>query len=297
MTPPFLKPTDQIRIISPSGSINPDFIVGAKNTLSSWGLQVSEGDYARSEYGRFGGTQEQRITDLQQALNDPDVKAVLCSRGGYGVAQIIDKLDFSAFEKSPKWLIGFSDITILHNAITNLGFASIHGIMAKHLTELPADSDQVVTLKEMLFGKLPIYSVPAHDLNREGISTGKLIGGNLSVLMGLRGSRFDLPYKNNILFIEDIAEKPYHVDRLMQNLHFSGALAQLSGLVVGQFSDYEEDPLMKQTVAEIIYEAVREYDFPVCFNFPAGHVDYNLPLLLGSEIQLNVSEKSVQLTF
>jgi muramoyltetrapeptide carboxypeptidase len=297
MTPPFLKPVDQIRIISPSGSINPDFIDGAKNTLNSWGLQVSEGDYARSEYGRFGGTQEQRIADLQHALDDPNVKAILCSRGGYGMAQIIDKLDFSTFEKSPKWLIGFSDITILHNAITNMGIASIHGIMAKHLTELPADSDPVVKLKEILFGKLPNYFVPVHELNRKGISTGKLIGGNLSVLMGLRGSHFDLPYKNNILFIEDIAEKPYHIDRMMQNLRFSGALSQLSGLVVGQFSDYDEDSLMMQTIAEIIFEAVREYDFPVCFNFPAGHVDYNLPLLIGSEVRLCVAQNEAQLTF
>ena len=297
MKPPFLKPADEIRIITPSGFINPDFIDGVKKMLCSWGLQVTEGDFARSEYGRFGGTQQQRIADVQNAIDDPNVKAILCSRGGYGMAQIIDKLDFSTFKKSPKWLIGFSDITILHNAITNMGIASIHGIMAKHLTELPADSDSVIKLKEILFGKLPNYFVPVHELNRKGISTGKLIGGNLSVLMGLRGSHFDLPYKNNILFIEDIAEKPYHIDRMMQNLRFSDALSQLSGLVVGQFSDCDEDPLMMQTIAEIIFEAVREYDFPVCFNFPAGHVDYNLPLLIGSEVKLCVTQNEAQLTF
>ena len=297
MNPPFLKPNDQIRIVSPSGSIHPELIDGAAKVLTSWGLQVTEGTFARSEYGRFAGTKEQRIAVLQEALDDPNVKAILCSRGGYGMAQIIDKLDFTTFAKSPKWLIGFSDITILHNVITNLGIPSIHSIMAKHLTELPADSEQVVRLKNTLFGTLPKYKIPPHELNKIGEANGKLIGGNLSVLMALRGSQFDLPYKNNILFIEDIAEKPYHIDRMMQNLRFSGILAQLSGLIVGQFSDCDEDPLMKQTISEIILSTVSDYTYPVCFNFPAGHVDYNLPLILGAHVSLDIKEIEVKLTF
>jgi len=297
MTPPYLKPNDQIRIVSPSGNIEPKYIVGAKKTLSSWGLNVTEGKFARTKYGRFAGTEEQRIADLQEALDDPSVNAILCSRGGYGVAQIIDKLDFSTFAKSPKWLIGFSDITILHNAISNLGIASIHGIMAKHLTQFPADSIHVQKCREILFGQMPTYVVPKHRLNKVGIAQGKLIGGNLSVLIGLRGSQFDLDYKNNILFIEDIAERPYHIDRMMQNLRFSGSLAQLSGLVVGQFSDCDEDPLMKKSVAQIIASAVSEYDYPVCFNFPAGHVDNNFPLKLGETVQFEVTKRAVILTF
>jgi len=225
------------------------------------------------------------------------VNAILCSRGGYGVAQIIDKLDFSTYAKSPKWLIGFSDITILHNAISNLGIASIHGIMAKHLTQFPADSIHVQKCREILFGQMPTYTVPKHKLNRVGNAQGKLIGGNLSVLIGLRGSQFDLDYKNNILFIEDIAERPYHIDRMMQNLRFSGALAQLSGLVVGQFSDCDEDPLMKKSVARIIADAVSEYEYPVCFNFPAGHVDNNFPLKLGETVQFEVTKKGGILKF
>ncbi len=297
MNPPFLKLNDQIRIVSPSGKIHPELIDGAVKVLSSWGLQVTEGKFGRSEYGRFAGTKEQRIADLQEALNDPTVKAILCSRGGYGMAQIIDKLDFTIFAKSPKWLIGFSDITILHNVITNLGITSIHGIMAKQLTELPADSEQEIRMKDSLFGNFPMYSIPLHKLNRAGEATGKLIGGNLSVLMALRGSQFDLPYQNNILFIEDIAEKPYHIDRMMQNLRFSGVLAQLSGLLVGQFSECDEDPLMKQTISEIILNAVSDYTFPVCFNFPAGHVDYNLPLILGANVSFVVKETEAELTF
>jgi len=297
MLPPFLRSGDQIRLVSPSGSINPEFIDGATKALSCWGLQVTEGRSARSKYGRFAGTKEQRSADLQLALDDPHVKAVLCCRGGYGLSQIIDKTDFSQFIKSPKWLIGFSDITILHNAINNLGIASVHGIMAKHLTESPAGSDQVQRLKETLFGRMPAYNITAQPLNRVGKSHGKLIGGNLSVLMGLRGSQFDLHYKNAVLFIEDISEEPYHIDRMMQNLRFSGALSQISGLVVGQFCDCNEDPLMMQTIAEIISDAVREYDYPVCFNFPAGHVDYNLPLIMGSDVRLEVSADETMLIF
>jgi len=297
MFPPFLNSGDQIRIVSPSGVIDSQFIDGASNVLAEWDLQVTEGAFARTEYGRFAGTAEQRIADLQQALDDPNVKAILCSRGGYGLAQIVDKLDFSRFQQSPKWVIGFSDITILHNVITNLGIASVHSIMAKHLTELAVDSEQSHGLRAILFGKLPHYEIPAEPLNRTGEAHGKLIGGNLSVIMGLRGSQFDLPYQNNILFIEDIAEKPYHIDRMMQNLRFSGVLSQLSGLVVGQFSDCEEDLLMKQTIAEIIYDAVSGYDYPVAFNFPTGHVDYNLPLVLGVDVRLNVTSNNSGLTF
>lgn len=297
MLPPFLQPNDQIRIVSPSGFINPEFIDGATKALSSWGLNVSEGAFSRLEYGRFAGTKEQRIADLQQALDDPKIKAILCSRGGYGLANIIDKLDFTAFAKFPKWLIGFSDITILHNAISNLGIASVHAIMAKQLSELSPDSEQVIQLRNLLFGRLPSYSLPPYELNRLGNAEGKLVGGNLSVLMGLRGSPFEPDYSKAILFIEDIGEEPYHIDRMLQNLRFSGVLAQLSGLVVGHFSECEEDSLMMQTIPQIIHSAVNEYSYPVCFNFPAGHVDYNLPLIMGANIGLEVKENGVQLKF
>jgi muramoyltetrapeptide carboxypeptidase len=293
MIPPFLQSGHQIRIVSPSGAIDPAFIDEAKKVLTSWGLNATEGDFARNEYGRFGGTKEQRIADLQTALDDTNVKAILCSRGGYGVAQLIDKLNFTKFKANPKWLIGFSDITILHNAISNIGVASIHGIMAKHLTELPANSEQVQLMKNILFGQLPHYQLPAHKLNRTGNAAGKLIGGNLSVLVGMIGTPFDLPYEGNILFLEDIAEKPYHIDRMMQQLRLCGALSKITGLIVGQFSDCDEDPLMKQTIAEIIFEAVKEYNYPVCFNFPAGHVDYNLPLVMGAEVRVEMMEETI----
>jgi muramoyltetrapeptide carboxypeptidase len=297
MLPPFLQPNDEVRILSPSGTIDSQYIDGAASTLRSWGLQVSEGAFARGAYGRFAATPSQRVADLQQALDDPQVKTILCSRGGYGLAQIIDQLDFSGFEKNPKWLIGFSDITVLHNAITNLGIASIHGPMAKPLTELSADSEQLTYLRNILFGQLPQYTFSPQAENKKGKAIGRLVGGNLAVLMGMRGTGYDLDFDSKILFIEEIAEDPYKIDRMIQNLRYGGVLAQLSGLVVGQFSDCAEDPLMMQSITQIISTAVADYNYPVCFNFPAGHVDYNLSLLLGANVVLEVAEDQVKLSF
>ena len=287
-----LKENDLVRIVSPSGAIDVAYIEGAIKVLSNWGLEVYEGDYCRKSYGRFAGTEAERLTDLQKALDDPKAKAILCSRGGYGLAQIVDKLDFSAYSLYPKWLIGFSDITILHNVITNLGFPSVHAIMAKHLSELDSESEAVMQLKNLLFGWLPEYSLPVHPKNRCGKATGKLIGGNLSVIYGLRGTPFDLTYEGNILFIEDVAEKPYHIDRMLQNLRLGGVFQKISGLVVGQFSQCDEDTLMHKTIEEIIAGVLADTDIPVMFNFPAGHVDDNRPLLLGVETKLFVSSQN-----
>ena len=297
MIPSFLRAGDNIHIVSPSGCIHSDFIDGATKLLSSWGLKVTEGKYACTAYGRFAGTKDERAADLQQALDDPNIKAILCSRGGYGLAQIIDKIDFTSFAKSPKWLIGFSDITILHNAIARFGIASVHGVMTKYITELPEESDQIMSFKNLLFGTPSNFSIKPEAENRPGRAVGKLIGGNLSVMMGMRSTPFDLDFHNNILFIEDVGEKPYQIDRMMQSLKLSGVLKQISGLVVGQFSEYDDDPLMMQSVAEIILAAVSEYDYPVCFNFPAGHVDYNLSFILGEQVELVVEADGARLNY
>nr|WP_239057071.1 LD-carboxypeptidase [Paludibacter sp. 221] len=297
MTPPFLQHNDEIRIVSPSGFVEPALIDGAEHVLKSWGLDVTVGKYACEKHGRFAGTSEQRTEDLQAALDDANVKAIFCSRGGYGLAQIVDKLKFHEFIHHPKWIVGFSDITALHNAVSRLGVSSLHAIMAKHLMELPYDSQPVTQLHHILFGELPAYTIPSHVLNKGGEARGRLVGGNLSVLMGLRGTPFDLEYDNNILFIEDVGEKPYHIDRMMQNLRLSGVLNKISGLVVGQFSHLEDDPLMMMTTYEVIYNVVTDYDIPVCFDFPVGHVDENLPLIVNAEVCLNVSDERVLLMF
>lgn len=284
----------KIKIISPSGVIDPAHIDGATRVLTSWGFDVSEGQFARTVYGRFAGTEEQRIIDLQTAINDDQLDAVLCARGGYGLAQLIDKIDFSGMYRHPKWMIGFSDVTVIHNVLSNMDVPSIHGIMAKHLTELSNDTSAVISLRRILSGELPFYEVPSSPGNRNGTAKGKLVGGNLSVLMGLRGSAYDLHFKNTILFIEEIGEKPYHIDRMLQNLRLGGVFSQLAGLIVGHFTDCSEDPLMKMTLREMILHAVNDYDFPVCFGFPSGHEDENISLILGKEVRLTVnSEQSV----
>lgn len=290
-------PNIKIKIISPSGVIDPAYIDGAVRVFNEWGIDVVEGVFAREVYGRFAGTEAQRIQDLQDAIDDESLDAILCSRGGYGLVQIIDKIDFSGFKKHPKWLIGFSDVTVIHNVLSNMNIPSIHGVMAKHLAELPADSISVANLRKILLGEMPVYKLPSHIESREGYATGKLIGGNLSVFMGLRGSPFDLNYKDAILFIEDIGERPYQIDRMLQNLRLGGVFSQLSGMIVGHFTDCEEDPSMKKTINEIILNAVEDYDFPVCFGFPSGHEDTNYPLILGREIKLIVTDEKTIVDF
>ncbi len=295
--PDFLKKGDEVRIISPAGKIDPALIDGAREKLESWGFKTSEGMFTRAVYGRFAGNEQERFTDLQQALDDPDVKAILCSRGGYGLIQIVDRLDFSRFEKNPKWLIGFSDITILHAALQQTDYISIHSSMAKDLTQLPEKSEPVSLLKDILTGKIPSYKVSANPNNRVGKAKGHLIGGNMAVFMGMRGTPWDLNFKNAILFIEDTGEEPYEIDRMMQNLRISGALSELAGLVVGQFSDTQEDPEMNAGIYESIAAMVKDYDYPVCFGFSAGHVEDNLPLLMGANTSLEVDEEGCSISF
>lgn len=290
----FLRKMGKIRIaiVSPSGAIDENYIDGAAARLSAWGFEVIVTPHARNKYGRFAGTPEERRADLQWAINQTDISAILCSRGGYGAVQIVDKIDFSPLKKHPKLLIGFSDICIFHSVLTNMKLPSIHGIMAKHLTELGENDLPVQMLRQMLAGKTPNYKIPPYPLNRNGATEGILTGGNLSVLYGLRGTKFDIKPRGKILFIEDLSEKPYHIDRMMHNLKLGGILEKLSGLIVGQFTEFEEDELMLKTVYEIIADSVANYDYPVCFNFPAGHVPYNLPLIFGKKYELNVSDNA-----
>lgn len=297
MYPPFLRKNDKVIIVSPSGSIDINYIKGASNVLLAWGLKVQVSAHAYGKWGRFSGTKEERIIDLQGAIDDKECKAILCSRGGYGLVQIIDKIDMSAFGMYPKWIIGFSDITVLHSLTSQFKCASIHSIMAKHLTLLSSEAEPVVRLRELLFGKKFEYILPLNKFNRTGNFKGTLVGGNLSVLYGLRGTSFDLNTYGKILFLEDVGEKPYHIDRMMQNLRLGGILENLSGLIIGQFSDCEEDPLMGNTIYENIRSYVEGYNYPVCFDFPSGHVEYNLPLVLNSLVDLKVGDENVTLNF
>lgn len=285
-----------IRILSPSGSIDPSYITQTSMRLRAWGFEVSEGAHARGEWGRFAGTDEERIADLNAALQDRDVDYILCARGGYGMQRIIDRI-----EPVTKPIIGFSDITALHQLSALNRQYSIHGIMCKHIATLPEESEPIVALRGLLAGEQIDYQWAAHPLNRSGVSCAPIIGGNLSVLYGLQGTRFGLQeaYSKKefpILLIEDICERHYHIDRMIRNLKLSGVLAHLSGLIVGQFSDCEDDPSMGCTVYETIKEAVADYDYPVLFNAPVGHVEHNLPIRLHSTVRMEVTPEGVHIT-
>ncbi len=280
-----------IRIVSPSGVIDPAYIDGATARLRAWGYIVSEGAYARERWGRFAGTDDQRLTDLNQALQDPTVDAILCARGGYGLQRILDRV-----APVTKPIIGFSDITALHQAAGIDHMPSLHSIMCKHIATLPEESEPLQALRKALAGEAIEYRWANHPLNRPGIAEAPIVGGNLSVLYGLQATPWalgKLSYQFPILLIEDISERHYHIDRMIRNLRMSGVLAHLSGLIVGQFSDCEDDELMGGTVYETIKEAVADYDYPVLFNAPFGHVEHNLPLWLHRHASIDCSTDSI----
>lgn len=295
--PPYLQKGDKVMIISPSSKIDKHFLKGAKKRLESWGLKVAVSKHAGGSSGRFAGTIRQRLKDLQDAMDDPKVKAIFCSRGGYGAVHLIDKIDFTAFYEHPKWLLGFSDITALHYLFQKHGYASLHSLMARHLTVEPEDEACSLYLKEILFGNLPVYTCERHKLNRQGSAEGILRGGNLAVAYGLRGTPYDFPAEGTVLFIEDVSERPHAVERMVYNLKLGGVLEKLSGLIVGQFTEYEEDCSLGKELYAALADLVKEYDFPVCFNFPVGHVTHNLPLIEGAKVELIVGKKSVELKF
>lgn len=295
--PPFLQEGDKVTIISPAGKIDKSFLKGAKKVLESWGLEVAIAKHADGESGRFSGTVKQRTADLQTAMDDEKTKVILCSRGGYGAIHLVDQINFTKFSENPKWLLGYSDITLLHELFQYNGYTSIHSLMARHLSVEPQDDPCSLHLKNMLFGELPSYQSPQHKLNIKGSAKGILRGGNLSVLNGLRGTPYDFPAEGTILFIEDIGERPYHIDRMMNNLKLGGVLEKLSGLIVGQFTEYEEDLSIGKEVYEMIADMVKPYGYPVCFDFPVGHVASNVPLICGSETELTVESKGAELKF
>lgn len=289
-------------ILSPSGKIDSALIDAASQRLGAWGFQVKEGAHARSEYGRFAGTPEERTQDLVQAFADTDNDFILCTRGGYGLQQIIDSLPIN----QGGVIIGFSDITELHSLMALQGKKSLHASMCKALAELPENDDSIGFFRDALQGKKLQYTLSPHLLNRQGQTQGRVIGGNLSVLYGLQGTPYalteilDLHERQGlktILFIEDIAENHYHIDRMMNNLRMSGVLRRLSGLVVGQFSDTKDDPSMGCSIYETILHAVRDYAYPVLFDFPAGHTSVNYPLWLNTPAEMCVSPTCAMLRF
>ncbi len=292
--PPFLKSGDKIAMVSVAGIVNREQVEKAKNLLESEKFVVKIGTHAFDTFRMFAGPDVDRALDMQQALDDPEVKAIFFTRGGYGSLRTLMLLDWSAFLNCPKWMIGFSDITVFHSYLTSQEIASIHGVMSAFFFEKGVKTDSYDRLIDLLRGNPLEYHLQSNRFNRAGSAAGKLMGGNLSILLNLRGTPLDQSYDGKVLFIEDISEYDYHIDRMMMNLKFGGALSKLSGLIVGYFTDTKiSGTPLGLNAYEIIRDAVAGYGYPVVFGFPAGHELPNYPLLMGSDISLVVSDEKV----
>ena len=282
---------DQIGLISTARNISEEELEYAKNVFSNWGLKVVLGDHLFCKFHQFAGTDTQRAADLQNMIDNPEIKAIICARGGYGTVRILDLINFNALQKNPKWIGGYSDVTALHSSMHNIGIASLHCSMP--INFLNNSEDSLESLKKALFGQKLSYQFPKHPLNRKGKTQGKVIGGNLSILYSLIGSKSDINTEGKILFLEDLDEYLYHIDRMMMNLKRNGKLSKLAGLIVGSMSEMKDNAIpFGKTALEIIAETVAEYDYPVAFNFPAGHLDNNNTLVLGECANLVVENTS-----
>jgi muramoyltetrapeptide carboxypeptidase len=296
--PAYLKKGDKVAIVCPAKKL-PKSIDAAIAILKDWGLEVVIGETVTASYNQFAGDDALRTTDLQQYLDDPEIKAVIAGRGGYGTLRIIDELDFTKFVESPKWVVGFSDITVLLSHVyAKYQVQCIHGQMPYTFED--STPEALASLKTALFGGELVYesSNTGSPQNREGEAEGILIGGNLTLLVMLQGSESEIDYTDKILFIEDVGEHEYSVDRLIRMLKRNGKLSQLKGLIVGAFNGFEvEDIPFGETPEQVIWELVKEYDYPVCFNFPVGHIDDNRAMVVGKSATLVVDSNIARLRF
>jgi muramoyltetrapeptide carboxypeptidase len=296
--PPSLQPGDTIAIVCPAGYMAREKALVCIDTLQEWGYTVRVGSsLGGNSDNYFSGTDAARLADLQQMLDDPDVKAILCGRGGYGLSRIIDDIDFSRFSAAPKWIIGFSDITILHAHIyASCKIASLHAPMAAAFNDGAAGSEDVLSLRRALSGESPAITTPAHPFNRAGTAEGRLIGGNLSLLAHLTGTESEMKTKGKILFLEDVGEYLYNIDRMFRQLKRSGQLERLAGLIIGGFTEMK-DTLRPfgATVDEIIRDCIKEYDYPVCFGFPVSHGTPNYALKHGVRHLLEIDRNGASL--
>ena len=296
--PPYLKKGDTIGIIAPAGFMPLDRMENCIDTLNDWGYHVNTGITTQSNSQTyFSGSDAERLEDLQKMLDDSNIKAVFCARGGYGISRIIDKLNFSKFRKHPKWVIGYSDITVLHSHIySNYKIASLHAPMAAAFNDGEFNNQFILSLKDALEGKKAEYECLPQDFNHPGKCSGELVGGNLSLLVHLSGTESDITTKNKILFLEDVSEYLYNIDRMFLQLKRSGKLKKLAGLVIGGFTDSKDtERPFGQNAYEIIADVAKDYSYPVCFGFPVSHQKENYALKIGVKYQLRVEENRVSL--
>ena len=294
--PNYLQKGDTVAIVATARKHIEDQLEAAVEFLNELGLKVILGSSIGLENNQLAGSDLDRAQDFQNQLDNPNVKAIWCVRGGYGTVRMIDLIDFSSFQKHPKWVIGFSDVTVLHQHINRMGIATLHGIMAVNVPKATEDAKQ--TFKKMLFGESVHYNLIPHILNQFGEATAEIVGGNLSIIYSLLGSDSLADFKDKILFIEDLDEYLYHIDRMMFALQRAGVLEHLKGLVVGSMNKMHDNPIPWGKNAEkIIYERVSKYDYPIAFDFPAGHIHNNCAVAFGKKVCLKVAENGASVTF
>ncbi len=297
VTPPYLKTGDTVGIVSTARKISEIELQPALELLSDWGLNTKLGRTIGSQHDQFAGDDALRASDLQMMLDNPEIKAIWCARGGYGTVRLIDTLDFKCFSANPKWIIGYSDITVLHSHINARGIETLHAQMPLDIEK--KSNDTAESIRETLFGRS--YNIEVEnlsDLCRIGQAKGELVGGNLSVLYSICGTHSALNTNGKILFLEDLDEYLYHIDRMVQNLKRNGLLDNLKGMIVGGMTDMNDNTIpFGKTAEEIVADIVSEYNFPVCFNFPAGHLHDNRALIFGRKVTLDVSKEKIDLKF
>jgi len=299
--PPYLKAGDTVAIVAPSGILKHrnEEIERAKRLLKQWNLNVVVGKHVFNQANHFAGTDQERCEDFQNALDNPNIKAIWCARGGYGTVRILDKLDYTKFLEQPKWIIGYSDITALHNQIHNLGVQSLHAMMCVSLPKDESEIEQTIaTFKKAIFGETLSYTLQGSNYNQVGEVTAPIVGGNLTMLHTMLGSKTSVDTSGKILFIEEIGEYKYHIDRMLQSLKRAGYFDYCKGVIVGDMSKLRKNTTLWGTsIEQLILDALADYDFPIAFNMPAGHEDDNRALILGRKATLKVEKTKSTLVF
>lgn len=296
ITPPYLQKGDTVAIVATARKHLNDDLKLAREFLENWGLKTVIGSSIGLDKDQLAGTDEDRAKDFQTQMDNPTIKAIWCVRGGYGTVRMVDLLDFSKFKQNPKWVIGFSDVTVLHSHINTLGFQSIHGMMPVNIPRATPEAKE--SLRKALFGEKLSYTIPHDSMNKLGKAKGELVGGNLSILYSLLGSDSAIDCTDKILFLEDLDEYLYHIDRMMMNLKRNGCLESLKGIVVGSMTKMNDNEIpWGKKALEIIQDVTKKYNIPVVYNFPAGHIPDNRALVFGRQVTLEVSEKESKLIF
>lgn len=296
ITPPYLQKGDTVAIVATARKHINDDLKSAKEFLENWGLKAIIGSSIGLDNHQLAGTDKERANDFQIQMNNPNVKAIWCVRGGYGTVRMVDLIDFSKFKQNPKWIIGFSDVTVLHSHLNTLGFQSIHGMMPVNIPRATPEAKE--SLRKALFGERLSYSVPYDRMNKLGKTRGELVGGNLSILYSLFGSASAIDCTDKILFLEDLDEYLYHIDRMMMNLKRNGCLESLKGIVVGSMTKMNDNEIpWGKNALEIIQDITEKYNIPIVYNFPAGHIPDNRALVFGRQVTLEVTENETLLKF